>query len=70
MVVGFLFAREAMAEVPKASKSISLPQAFRATDERPMISKLDTIDLDMVETTPVVLLGKLWRLEWVRQGTD
>jgi pimeloyl-ACP methyl ester carboxylesterase len=38
-------------------------------DERPLIRKLGTIDLDMVETTPVVLNGKLWRFEWVRQGT-
>jgi len=36
---------------------------------RPLIRKLGTIDLDMVETTPVVLNGKLWRFEWVRQGT-
>src|SRR6185369_6911103 len=36
---------------------------------RPLIRKLGTIDLDMVETTPIVLNGKLWRFEWVRQGT-
>ena len=35
---------------------------------RPLIRKLGTIDLDMVETTPVVFRGKLWRSEWVRQG--
>jgi len=35
---------------------------------RPLIRKLGTIDLDMVETTPIVLGGKLWRFEWVRQG--
>jgi hypothetical protein len=35
---------------------------------RPLIRKLGTIDLDMVETTPVVFGGKLWRFEWVRQG--
>jgi lysophospholipase L1-like esterase/pimeloyl-ACP methyl ester carboxylesterase len=37
-------------------------------DGRPLIRKLGTIDLDLVETTPVVLNGKLWRFEWVRQG--
>ncbi len=37
--------------------------------ERPLIRKLGTIDLDLVETTPIVLGGKLWRFEWVRQGT-
>lgn len=35
---------------------------------RPLIEKLGTIDLDMVETTPVVWRGRLWRFEWVRQG--
>ncbi|HKQ39955.1 MAG TPA: hypothetical protein VJ063_17890 [Verrucomicrobiae bacterium] len=29
---------------------------------------MGTIDLDMVETTPVVWRGQLWRFEWVRQG--
>jgi pimeloyl-ACP methyl ester carboxylesterase len=38
-----------------------------ATD-RPLIRKLGTIDLDLVETTPIVLNGRLWRFEWVRQG--
>jgi lysophospholipase L1-like esterase/pimeloyl-ACP methyl ester carboxylesterase len=37
-------------------------------DGRPLIRKLGTIDLDLVETTPVVLNGRLWRFEWVRQG--
>jgi len=35
---------------------------------RPLIRKLGTVDLDMVETTPVVFGGKLQRFEWVRQG--
>src|SRR5438045_6165706 len=34
----------------------------------PVIHKLGTIDLDMVETTPVVWRGEVWRFEWVRQG--
>lgn len=33
-----------------------------------MIRKLGTIDLDMVETTPVVFDDKLWRFEYVREG--
>jgi pimeloyl-ACP methyl ester carboxylesterase len=37
-------------------------------DARPLIRKLGTIDLDLVETTPVVFGGKLWRCEWVRDG--
>jgi hypothetical protein len=35
---------------------------------RPFIRKLGTIDLDLVETTPVVISNRLWRFEWVRQG--
>ena len=35
--------------------------------ERPLIRKLGTIDLDLVETTPVVFGGKVWRLEWMRE---
>lgn len=37
-------------------------------EERPLIRKLGTIDCDLVETTPIVLNGHLWRFEWVRQG--
>jgi pimeloyl-ACP methyl ester carboxylesterase len=35
---------------------------------RPLIRKLGTIDLDLVETTPVVFNGRLYRFEWVREG--
>src|SRR6266436_6309000 len=34
----------------------------------PLIRKLGTIDLDLVETTPVVFKGRLYRFEWVREG--
>jgi hypothetical protein len=33
---------------------------------RPLIQKLGTIDCDMVETTPVVFRGRLYRFEYVR----
>ena len=33
---------------------------------RPLIRKLGTIDCDLVETTPIVFQGKLYRSEWVR----
>ncbi len=33
---------------------------------RPQIVKLGTIDCDMVETTPVVFRGRVYRCEWVR----
>jgi hypothetical protein len=32
----------------------------------PLIRKLGTLDCDMVETTPVVFRGRLYRFEWVR----
>ena len=36
--------------------------------EKPEIIKLGTIDCDLVETTPVVFKGKLYRFEYVREG--
>ncbi|UCD53339.1 MAG: exo-alpha-sialidase [Phycisphaerales bacterium] len=33
---------------------------------RPLIRTLGTIDCDLVETTPIVFQGKLYRCEWVR----
>ena len=35
---------------------------------RPLIRKLGTVDCDMVETTPVVYNGRLYRFEYVRSG--
>lgn len=35
---------------------------------RPPIKKLGTIDCDMVETTPIVFRGRLYRFEYVRQN--
>ncbi len=35
--------------------------------ERPLIKKVGTIDCDLVETTPVVFKGKLYRFEYVRE---
>ncbi len=34
---------------------------------RPLIRKLGTIDCDLVETTPIVFRGKVYRFEWVRR---
>ncbi|MBN2312567.1 MAG: amidohydrolase family protein [Sedimentisphaerales bacterium] len=34
---------------------------------KPKIQKLGTIDIDLVETTPIVFKGKLYRFEYVRQ---
>ncbi len=33
---------------------------------KPLIRKLGTVDVDLVETTPIVVDGRLWRFEWVR----
>jgi len=33
---------------------------------KPLIRKLGTIDVDLVESTPIVFGGKPWRFEWVR----
>jgi hypothetical protein len=43
--------------------------SLAAAGTRPQIRKLGTIDVDMVETTPIVWQGQLWRFEWVRPGT-
>lgn len=34
---------------------------------RPLIKKIGTIDIDMVETSPIVFNGKLYRFEYVRE---
>jgi lysophospholipase L1-like esterase/pimeloyl-ACP methyl ester carboxylesterase len=35
---------------------------------RPLIRRLGTVDLDLVETTPIILSNRVWRFEWVRNG--
>ena len=42
--------------------------AFVLTAQPPAIHKLGTIDCDLVEATPVVFHGKLYRFEYVREG--
>ena len=48
--------------------SCSAPQAPTGSDGRPLIVKLGTIDVDLVETTPIVFNEKLYRYEYVRSG--
>ena len=36
--------------------------------DKPKIKKLGTIDADLVETTPIVFKGKVYRFEYVRKG--
>ena len=38
------------------------------SDGRPLITKLGTIDVDLVETTPIVFEDKVYRFEYVRKG--
>ncbi len=38
------------------------------SNDRPHIIKLGTIDVDLVETTPIVFNNKVYRFEYVRQG--
>jgi hypothetical protein len=45
-----------------------LPQRTRETDKTPPIRKLGTIDLLMVETTPVVFKSAVYRFEYVREN--
>lgn len=53
-----------------ADQPAALPDTGpRDAEGRPLIRKLGTVDLDLVETTPIVLNGRLWRFEWVRHGT-
>ena len=40
--------------------------ACAASAEKPVIKKLGTIDCDIVETTPIVFNGKLYRFEYIR----
>src|SRR6516225_5709951 len=49
--------------------SLGLTDRRSLADEphRPLIRKLGTLDLDMVETTPVVLRDRLYRFEYVRK---
>lgn len=42
--------------------------ADKNEERRPVIRKLGTIDIDLVETSPVVFKGRLYRFEYVRSG--
>jgi len=40
----------------------------RSEQQKPVVEKIGTIDCDMVETTPLVFKGDLYRFEYVRPG--
>jgi hypothetical protein len=46
----------------------STMQAPTDAEGRPLIVKSGTIDVDLVETTPIVFKNKVYRFEYVRQG--
>ena len=51
-----------------AFTSCSTKQPPTDADGRPLIIKFGTIDVDLVETTPIVFNNKVYRFEYVRQG--
>jgi hypothetical protein len=50
-----------------ASLAMAPPVVLADGPQRPEIRKLGTLDLGMVETTPVVFRGRLYRFEYVRK---
>ena len=46
------------------------PYYYKIAPERPAIRKLGTVMCDMVETTPVVFGGRLYRFEYFRSGAQ
>lgn len=48
--------------------SCSNKKSVRLADGPPVITKLGTIDVDLVETTPIVFKNKVYRYEYVRPG--
>jgi hypothetical protein len=49
-----------------AGVGVSLGAATEETPKGPAIKKLGTIDIDLVETTPIVFKDKVYRFEYVR----
>jgi len=49
-------------------QAYSIKHTLTDSKRRPTIIKLGTIDCDMVETTPVVFKGKVYRFEYVRKN--
>src|SRR2546427_2865805 len=51
-----------------AEEGLPAKVSIEQQGNRPLIRKLGTIDLDLVETTPIVFNDRLYRVEWVREG--
>ena len=50
-----------------ALSTLALTGSTHAAPQAPVITKLGTIDIDLVETTPIVFKGKVYRYEYVRE---
>ena len=50
-----------------ALSALTVTGTTHAAPQGPVITKLGTIDIDLVETTPVVFNGKVYRYEYVRE---
>ena len=50
-----------------ATLALASPVVHADGPKRPEIRKLGTLDVDMVEATPVVFKGRLYRFEYVRK---
>jgi hypothetical protein len=67
MKIQFLFTLLAFASLITIF-SCSSNQPPTDAEGRPLIIKSGTIDVDLVETTPIVFKGKVFRYEYVREG--
>lgn len=61
-------ARAAKAADPVATSALHLAAAEAPAARKPLIRKLGTIDCDLVETTPIVWKGRLYRFEYIRDN--
>ncbi len=62
----FVRVKTASKNAPKAHKAEKPARRPVDAEGRPLVKKLGTIDCDMVETTPIVFKGRLYRFEYVR----
>jgi alpha-L-fucosidase len=66
MSKSFILLKTSLGAAPIGVLLFAYAMAFAEPVGRPVIRKLGTIDTDIVETTPVVFRGRLYRLEYVR----
>jgi len=54
--------------ISQTAPANSVPDKISSAPKRPVIKKKGTLGLDLCESTPFVFHGKLYRLEWFRNG--